>query len=75
MKKFEALCRQICDSEEILGNAHVGVDCGEHRVKIPYKLLLTRLNSCLDLKLGDQSLSIMFRIEPIQDVPVAHLEF
>lgn len=75
MKKFEALCRQICDSEEILGQASIGVDCGEHHVKIPYKLLLTRLNSCLDLKIGDHPISIVFRIEPLQDIPVTRLEF
>ena len=72
MKKFEALCKQICESEEILGNASIGVDCGEHHVKIPYKLLLTRLNSCLDLKIGDQSISITFRIEPLKDTQLAN---
>lgn len=69
LKKFEALCRQIRESEEILGNTSVGIDVGERRVKVPYKLLLTRLSSCLELKIGDQMLPIAFRIEPIQDAP------
>ena len=64
LKKFEALCRQIQDSEEILGSASVGVDVGEHHVKVPYKLLLTRLSSSLDLNIGGQKVSIFFRIEP-----------
>lgn len=68
IKKFEALCHQIHLSEEILSQASIGVDCGEHRVKIPYKLLLTRLNSFLDLQIGDQSISIAFRAEPLQDI-------
>jgi hypothetical protein len=70
LTKFEALCKQIHESEEILGKACVGVDVGEHQVKIPYKLLLTRLNSSMDLTIGGQPLSISFRIEPITDLPV-----
>jgi hypothetical protein len=69
LQKFEALCRQIVNSEEILGNASVGIDIGQHRVKIPYKLLLTRLNSSIDLMIGDQPISIIFRLEPTMDVP------
>lgn len=69
LKKFEALCRQIQDSEEILGNSNVGVDVGEHHIKVPYKLLLTRLSSSLDLNIAGHKVSIFFRIEPIKDAP------
>lgn len=73
LKKFEALCRQIQDSEEILGNASVGVDVGEHHVKVPYKLLLTRLSSSLDLNMAGQKIAIFFRIEPLKDTPMTSL--
>lgn len=69
LKKFEALCRQICESEEILSNTSIGIDVGDQHVKIPYKLLLTRLNSCIDLMVGDQPVSIRFRLEPTKDLP------
>lgn len=69
LKKFEALCRQIRESEEILGNTAVGIQVGERNVKIPFKLLLTRMSSCLDLKIGNTPLTIAFRFEPIQDTP------
>jgi hypothetical protein len=69
LKQFEALCRQIQNSEEILSHTSVGVDVGEHQVKIPFKLLLTRLSSCLDLKVGDSSQVISFRFEPLADLP------
>lgn len=69
LKKFEALCRQILDSEEILSNTAVGIDVGEHHVKVPFKILLTRLSSTLDLMIGNQPLSIAFRIEPLKDLP------
>lgn len=71
LRKFENLCRQLIESEDILGSTSVGVDVGEHHVKIPYKILLTRLNPSLDLKIGDKTLSIRFRLEPCKDL--AHL--
>lgn len=70
LRKFEQLCLQIIESEEILGLTSVGIDVGEHHIKIPYKLLLTRFNSVLDLKFGDQTISIEFRIEPLKDIGV-----
>ena len=73
IKKFEALCRQIVESEEILAHTAVGIDIGEHHVKVPYKLLLTRLNSNLELMIGDQPLSITFRLEPARDLPASAL--
>lgn len=69
LNKFEKLCKQIHDSEEILGNTSVGVDVGDRHVTIPFKLLLTRLNSSLELKIGDKPCNIVFRIEPKQDIP------
>ena len=67
LRKFENLCRQIQLSEEILSNTSVGIYLGDREVKIPYKLLLTRLNSTLDLMVGDRPLTITFRIEPTID--------
>ena len=70
IKKFEELCRAIHEAEEILGQAYVGIDVGERKVKVPYKLLLTRLSSQLDLIIENEPITIQFRIEPIKDVPV-----
>lgn len=69
LKKFIALCYQIRDSEEILSNTSVAINVGTHQVEVPYKLLLTRLSTKLNLKIGDQQLAISFRFEPIHDVP------
>lgn len=69
LQKFENLCRQIQLSEEILSNTAVGIYLGDREIKIPYKLLLTRLNSTLDLMVGDRPLTITFRIEPTLDTP------
>lgn len=68
LKKFTALCKQLVESEEILSSTSVGIDIGEHHVKIPYKILLTRLNPVLDLVIGETPLTIKFRIEPTKDI-------
>lgn len=68
LRLFEALCLQLVESQEVLGSSYVGVDIGDKKVKIPYKLLLTRLNSCIDLTIGDQPVSILFRLEPTVDL-------
>lgn len=67
LRKFEGLCRSILEAEEILGLTSIGVDVGDHHVKIPFKLLLTRLTSRLDLKIGDTNETLSFRFEPLQD--------
>lgn len=67
--KFEALCSQIADSEEILANTSVGIDVEGHKVDIPYKLLLTRMTSKLNLKIGDDEIAIAFRTEPLNELP------
>ncbi|MCB1148932.1 MAG: hypothetical protein KDK48_02105 [Chlamydiia bacterium] len=69
LRKFENLCKQIVESEEILSDISVGVDIDGRTVRVPYKILLARLSSTLDLTIGDQPLSIDFRLEPIEDLP------
>jgi NAD-dependent SIR2 family protein deacetylase len=69
LRLFEGLCRQIAASEEILSNASVGIDVGSRQVKVPYKLLLTRFNSSLELDIGGVPTTIDFRLEPLKDCP------
>jgi hypothetical protein len=64
LKKFASLCRQIRDSEEILSSSAVAVAVGKEEVKVPFKLLLSRLRSTLDLQVGGEHLCISFRVEP-----------
>lgn len=67
--QFEALCRQIHASEEILGNTSIAMDVGSTHVKVPFNILLTRLSSVIDLDVGGKKLSVSFRVEPLKDVP------
>ena len=66
LKLFISLCKTIRDCEEILGDSNVTVDVGPTQVKVPFKLLLTRLRSTIDLKIGDKALSVSYRTEPMQ---------
>ena len=70
LTQFENLCHQIRLSQSILSNTAIGITVGDKEVRIPYKILLTRLNSVLDLRIGDRPLSIKFRIEPLEDMPL-----
>lgn len=71
LQKFEKLCRTIADSEEILSNTSVGISLEGKEVKVPYKILLTRLSSLLDLVIEGKRVSIEFRLEPLVDHPIS----
>jgi hypothetical protein len=68
IRKFVTLCEKIQESEEILGKTSVAIDVGPNHVKVPFRLLLTRLGSVLDLDIGGQKLEILFRTEPLKDM-------
>lgn len=69
LKQFEALCRQIHASEEILGSTGVAIDVGSHHVTVPFNILLTRLSSVIELKMHGKKVVIAFRVEPLRDIP------
>jgi hypothetical protein len=71
LRLFENLCRQIQLSEEILSDTSVGVFVGDREIKIPFKILLSRLNSSLRLTMGNQPFNISFRLEPTTDFAFA----
>lgn len=68
IKLFVDLCQQLKASEEIFSNASVGVRVGKEEVKVPFKLLLTRLRSTLDIEVDGQKVSISYRTEPLRMV-------
>ena len=63
---FSDLCKQIKAAEEILSNASIAVAVGNKEVKVPFKLLLTRLKSTLDLEIDGQKLCVSKRAEPLK---------
>lgn len=67
IQKFENLITAVKHAEDILGGTNVSIDVGGHSVKVPYRLLLTRLNTSLTLRIGSEELSFHFRVEPLKD--------
>ncbi len=64
MQKLLNLIVAVRDAESILGNCNVAVAVPGGEVKIPYALLLTRLNTMLTLKMGDKTVDFHLWIEP-----------
>ena len=59
------LVAAIRDAEDILGDSSVAVTvAGAREVKIPYALLLTRLNTLITLNFGDKKVDFHLWIEP-----------
>lgn len=64
VRQFISLCKEIKASEKLLASASVAVNIGNNEVKIPFKLLLTRLRSTFDLAIGNKKMTFSYRTEP-----------
>ena len=62
--KLERLILAVRDAEPILGDCNVAVAVPAGEVKIPYALLLTRMNTMITLNLGDKKVDFHLWIEP-----------
>ncbi len=65
LRKLNNLLVAVKDAEDILGDSNVAVTTPAGEVKVPYRLMLTRLNSLLTINFEGQSIDFYFRIEPI----------
>ncbi|MBE6387013.1 MAG: hypothetical protein IKD29_01090 [Lentisphaeria bacterium] len=54
----------IRDSEDLLGDAMISVNVAGGSVKIPYAMMLTRLNTVITLDLGGTKTDFHLRVEP-----------
>jgi hypothetical protein len=71
LEKFEKLCRAVNEADDILSDTNVGINVYSHEVRIPFRLLLTRLNTQLNLNVGGKDIQIRFRVSPSKDMPQA----
>lgn len=65
IRRFENLLGAVREAKDLLGSANVGISLGGEEVKVPYRLLLTRLTSTLTLDVGGKQTHFRFRIEPL----------
>lgn len=62
--KLRQLILAVREAEPILGDCNVGVAVPGGEVKIPYSLLLTRMNTMITLKIGEQKVDFHLWVEP-----------
>ena len=67
LKKFDRLISAIKDARDILGDTNVAVNFKNQEVRVPYRLLLTRMNTLLTISVGNQKIEFRFRVEPLSD--------
>lgn len=64
LNKLMNLIVAVREAETILGDCNVAVAVPGGEVKLPYALLLTRLNTMITLKYGDRKVDFHLWIEP-----------
>lgn len=65
LHKFDNLISAIRDAKDILSDTNVAINYKNHELKVPYRLLLTRMNTLLTLKVGNDKVVFRFRVEPL----------
>lgn len=63
MRRFREMILAIRNAEDLLGEVTVGVTTAAGERRIPYRLLLTRLNTHISLGVGDRTVDFRFRVE------------
>jgi len=64
LKRMLELINALRSSEDILGDSVVSVNVAGGEVRIPYALLLTRLNTLITLELGGKKVDFHLWVEP-----------
>jgi len=63
--RFEKLLDAVHNVKDMLDTTNVAIAFGDEEVKIPYMLLLTRLNTMLTLNIDGKETTFRFRVEPL----------
>ncbi len=67
MRKFSRLIEAVQDAKDILGDTNVAIKVKDQEIKVPYRLLLTRMNTLIMLKMEDGEMCFRFRVEPLNE--------
>ena len=67
LARLRQLILAVMNAEDILGDVNVAVTSTAGEIKIPYRLLLTRLNSIITLEIAGRKVDFNFRIEPLKN--------
>lgn len=67
LERLEDLIMALQRAEDILGDANIAVTTASGEVRIPYRLLLTRLNTIITLEVEGRKIEFNFRVEPLNN--------
>ena len=67
LEKLRVLILAVREAEDILGDCNISVVTPSGEVTLPYRLLLTRLNTLVSLDCNGKKLEFNFRVEPLND--------
>lgn len=67
LSQLKELVIAVQASEDILGSCNVAVTTPGGEIKVPYRLLLTRMNTLISLSVMDTTIDFNFRVEPLND--------
>ena len=65
LEKLKTLLVAVKGAEDILGDVKVGVATLNGEVQVPYRMLLTRLNTAISIDIGGNKVDFSLRIEPL----------
>jgi len=67
LEMFDNLVKAVSDAKPILGDTNVALNFAGHSIKVPYRLLLTRLSTVLSLQMAGKTIDLSFRVEPLKE--------
>ncbi len=65
LEKLRTLVLAVRDAEDIIDDCNVAIATPVKEVKLPYRLLLTRLNTLISLNVSGKVIDFNFRVEPL----------
>lgn len=63
LRRFRQLILAVHNAQDLLGDVSVGVTTAVGERRIPYRLLLTRLNTLITLDMNGRKVDFRFRVE------------
>ncbi|MFO7821625.1 MAG: hypothetical protein R6V56_06200 [Lentisphaeria bacterium] len=67
LERLRNLILSVREAEDLLGDVNVAITTSTDEVRIPYRLLLTRLNTIISIDIGGRQVDFNFRIEPLNE--------
>lgn len=67
LQRLRRLILSVQEASDLLGDVNVAITTPMGEVKVPYWLMLTRLNTMVTLEVNGRKVEFNFRIEPLNE--------